>query len=161
MSQKSKTEYLESCRARYPNRNRALLLGATGPPETPGTGSGAGGQRCHRHGCCFKIRSFKNPNVVGPINARRITPASCQFSRLRWPHEFALRFMTTAAENSPCIPAPDCQHVTDIARVRVTSTDQQPSRDAKVLPDRKIRHVGRDQTNPLNKSLTGIFRRPC
>ncbi len=25
-----------------------------------------------------------------------------------------------------------------------------------MLPDRKIRHVGRDQTNPTNKSLTGI-----
>ena len=29
-----------------------------------------------------------------------------------------------------------------------------------MLPDRKIRHVGRDQTDPFNKSLTGIFRRP-
>lgn len=38
--------------------------------------------------------------------------------------------------------------------------NRQPSRDAKVLLDRKIRHVGRDQTDPFNKSLTGIFRRP-
>ena len=35
------------------------------------------------HGCCSKIRSFKNLDVVGPINATRIALASYQPSRLR------------------------------------------------------------------------------
>jgi hypothetical protein len=60
-------------------------------------------------------------------------------------------YLTPGAKPASLVP--------DIERVR-RKADRQPSRDAKVLPGRNIRHVGWDQTDPPNKSLTGIFRRP-
>jgi hypothetical protein len=49
-----------------------------------------------------------------------------------------------------------CNSPSDIASVRVTSTDRQPGRDAKVLSGNQSGMWERDQTDPPNESLIGI-----
>lgn len=70
------------------------------------------------------------------------------------------RFMTTPRRFLLVARMTFRQSVSDIARVCVTSTDQQPGRDAKVLSGNQPGMWEQDQTDLPNESLTGMYPPP-